>query len=76
MERETNREDWDSSKQAEIGGVLGWVLGGRGGWKPALKVPFVGLALFCHLQPVVCSIHLLERRRCNNTYTAAPKDGV
>ena len=61
MERETER-DGDST-QAEAGGaVVGWVRAGRSGWKPALKVPF-GLALFCHLQPVVCSIHLLERRR-------------
>ena len=29
-----------------------WVRAGRSGWKPALKVLF-GLALFCHLQPVV-----------------------
>ena len=65
--KKTEREDVDvdgDSKQAEASGaVVGWVRAGRSGCKPALKVPF-GLALFlCHLQPVVCSIHLLERRR-------------
>ena len=44
------------------GGGLG---AGREEWVEASDKGTFGLALsrFCHLQPVVCSIHLLERRR-------------
>ena len=64
MNTRSSAETMDlDKKQAQASGkgaVAGWVRAGRGGWKPAIKVR---LALPCHLQSVVCSIHLLACRR-------------